>query len=383
MKRPLHLLILALAMGAPAPARGDDGQAAAARRFAAGSQAYRAGKYLAAARAFEESHAQKPVAAVTFSAAQAYRRQYFVDADFAWLERAKLLYRRYLDEQPDGGRREHAVTHLYAIELLLARRTSDERPPPQALPTQVLVSCEATGARISLDGGPPRVAPLVQDVTPGQHRVRVTAPGHRPEERRVLAVAQRLATVTVELTELPGEVLVVTAPGTEVWMDGTRVGVAPLPPLDTSAGVHSLTLMRSGRRSVSRSVRVARGARTTIEVDLQPSDQRLAAHWTLGGSAALALGSAVSGTLALLAERDAKSLKDDISAGRTLSPAERDRYNASLERRDGFRTASVGLLGAALVSGSVGALLYVFDSPAPPPAARDRAAHAGRRSAKR
>lgn len=381
MKRGLHLLILTLVLGAPAPARGDDGQAAAARRFAAGSQAYRAGKYLAAARAFEESHAQKPVAAVTFSAAQAYRRQYFVDGDFAWLERAKLLYRRYLDEQPDGGRREHAVTHLYAIELLLARRTSEERPP-QALPTQVLVSCEATGARISLDGGPPRAAPLVQDVTPGQHRVRVTAPGHRPEERRVLAVAQRLATLAIDLTELPGEVVVVTAPGAEVWMDGRRAGVAPLPPLDASAGVHSLTLMGSGRKSVHRSVRVARGARTTVEVDLPPSDQRLAAHWTLGGSAALALGSTVSGTLALLAERDAKSVKDDISAGRTLSPTERDRYNASLERRDGFRTASVGLLGAALVSGSVGALLYVFDSPAPPPAARDRVANAGRRSAK-
>lgn len=380
MIRSLALLLAVLLASARVGAA--DQSAEARQRFRAGEQAFRSGKYLAAARAFEDAYAEQPEPAISFSAAQAYRRQYFVDGDPAWLERSKELYQRYLGEQPTGGRREHAVTHLYAIELLLARRAADEPREPRALPTQVLVSCEAPRARVSLDGGPPRPAPLVAEVTPGEHRIRVTAPGFRPRQARVHAVSSHLAVASVDLVELPGELSVKTATGTEVWIDGARAGVAPLPPIELASGTHGVTLMRAGRRSVSRRVRVERGARTTLDVELELGSQRTAAVWTLGGAGALALGSAVSGGLSLLAERDANRERAGLDSGRTLSPAERDRYNSSLERRNDYRAAAAGLLGAALVSGGAGALLYVFDAPGPPPGSRDvavRAASARRR----
>lgn len=383
MTRVLCLLVAVLTLATPAAAAPVAPRAAAEQSFRAGKQAYRAGKYLAAARAFDDAYEGAPHPAMTFSAAQAYRRQYLVDDNVAWLLRAKALYKRYLEEQPAGGRREHAVTHLYSIELLLARRGADLPEASTALPTQLLISCDAPAARVSLDGSAPEPAPLVATVTPGVHQVRVTAPGYRTRYARVLAVPHRLAVSAVELVELPGELFVVTSPGTEVWVDGARVGVTPLPPIDVAAGTRGVTLVRSGHEAVSRALRVERGTRTTLRVDLEQSSQRVAARWTLGGAGALALGSAVTGGLALLAERDANSERSELASGRVLSPQERDRYNSALERRDDFRAACVGFFGAALVSGGVGALLYVIDSPSSPPAPRAGALRAGRRSARR
>lgn len=361
--------LLLVALTARATGRSPDAE----RRYRAGAQAFKAGKYLAAARAFEDAHALEPRPALTFSAAQAYRRQFFVDDDLAWLSRARELYRRYLDEQPSGGRREHAVTHLYAVEVLIASRGKGSAESRRELPTQILVSSETAGARVSVDGRRSRAAPLVLDVEPGDHRVRVTAPGYVPQERRVLAVPKRLAAAAVELIELPGRIAVSAPPGTEIWLDGKRVGVAPLSDLSVEAGTHEVMLLRAGSTAVRRNVRAVGGRRTSLRVDLELGSQRVAALWTLGGAGGLAVGSAASGGLSLFAQREAMRGREKLDSGGTLSPAERDRYNAAVSRRDDFRSASLGLAGAALVTGAVGALLYAIDSPGLPPRGRDSA----------
>src|SRR6185503_11462520 len=61
--------------------------------YDAGSEAYRAGRYLVAIEAFREARALATRPTLTFSLAQAYRLQYFVDGDAKALEQAIAMYR--------------------------------------------------------------------------------------------------------------------------------------------------------------------------------------------------------------------------------------------------------------------------------------------------
>ena len=71
--------------------------------------------------------ASRTKSAILFSTAQAYRRQYFVDREPAKLKRAVDLYRQYVGEVAQGGRRDDAVQHLSDLEPLLARVEDEQR----------------------------------------------------------------------------------------------------------------------------------------------------------------------------------------------------------------------------------------------------------------
>src|SRR4051812_29731724 len=64
--------------------------------FRAGERAYRAQNFAGAAEDFYEAWRALPLPEIAFSAAQAYRRQYRVEAKPLYVERAVTLYRAYL-----------------------------------------------------------------------------------------------------------------------------------------------------------------------------------------------------------------------------------------------------------------------------------------------
>ena len=80
--------------------------------FKAGANAYAAGDYLAAIQALETAYELSPLPAIAFSLAQAERKQYFVKQDREHLERALLLFRRYVEQAPRGPRREDALSAI-------------------------------------------------------------------------------------------------------------------------------------------------------------------------------------------------------------------------------------------------------------------------------
>ena len=98
---------------------------------------------------------------------------------------------RYLDEEPEGKRRQEALDALAALQPQLAKLqdTAGTTAVPGAAPsgTRILVLCEVPQARISVDGAEPAPSPLIREVTPGRHEVVVRAPGHRDAVRQVLA----------------------------------------------------------------------------------------------------------------------------------------------------------------------------------------------------
>ncbi len=338
-----------------------DGDAAreAARYFRAGEAAFRDGRYQIAARVLEEALARSPTPEIGFSLAQACRRQYFVDHDRRWAERALELYRAYLDAVPSGGRRSHAVTHIAALEVVLAQHPATPPPPPQPEPTQIMVTSETPGAVARVDGGAPAPVPAVFDVTPGDHRISVRAPGHVARSSRWLSLAERLVVAQVDLVLAPGRLQVDAPAPAVVLVDGRKLERRRV---ELSPGVHLVSVLRAGFRPFRTRVEVAAGAEAAVHARLEPTARRRASLYVLGGGAVALTVSVACAGLALRADAHAAGLQAQAGE-RSLSRAELDDLNASIDERDRLRTASLLLLATAAAGAGVAAFLYFGDQP--------------------
>ena len=352
---------------APHPAPTAKDRASAKRYFEAGNQAYEAGQYLLAARAYEEAYRLDPLPAITFSVAQAYRLQYYQDHDLEHLRRALALYHQYLDNAPHGNRRGHATTNIEAIESILGavKPEAPEAPAPapskpEATTTQLMVVSHTPHASARIDDGEAMSVPFAHAVEPGMRTVHVEAPGYASARSQWLAVKGRLVVANVELHPLPATIHVKAPPGVSVRLDGLLVTRAEL---SVPAGVHVLTMTERGHLPAVRRLSLARGQNAKVDVArLDTTDQRVTATWTLVGAGTLAVAGGVTTVLAIAAENRVREYDNGIGhvdyAGSDLA----DR-NSSLDARDRFRTASWALFGTAAALGVTGGLLWWLDEP--------------------
>jgi tetratricopeptide (TPR) repeat protein len=339
--------------------------------FAAGAEAYSVGQYTTAVQAFDEAYRLAPRSAILFSAAQALRRQYFVDRDRAHLDRAIRLYQQYVREVPQGGRRNDAVQALSELEPLAARLDAEagegagggrDRAAPA---TRLMVSSPTDGARISVDGGSPQPAPYIAEVEAGKHRVRVTADGYDDDERDVVTVKGGLLAVDVRLREQPGELRLTVEDGA-LYVDGRYQGEAPLSKaMQLPAGKHVVSVTRAGYEGYSREVELRRGKTTNVQVDLDPSTQRNVALVLLGASGVSLVVSAGFFGQAVERQEAAQSVLDRKSEG-NITSEDLDVYDAARRDRDQLRRAGTVAFSTSVVLGTVGGLLYWFDSPQVP-----------------
>lgn len=341
--------------------------------FSAGQQAYQAGFYVDAARAFERAYELVPNPAITFSIAQTYRRQFYIDRAENNLRQSLRAYRKYLQEVARGGRREDAIEHIAALEQ---QRIALGLPPDgggaptevKAAPTQIMVASETEGALATLDGGNPRPVPLVTEVEVGPHEVRVEAPGHFPETVSAVAVEGRLVVTQVDLRPKPAEIAVRAPSGATVQVDGRLAGEAPLgAPLQVAAGRHWVTATRNGAASFSREVEVGRGERIDLDADMESTLQRKTSYYFLGGGALLLTSTGVMVVIALLSEGQARLiLRERDTNMRNLTEDELARYVRARDRRNDLLTVSTASLVGGLVVGGIGAALYFLDEPESP-----------------
>ena len=360
------MLLLALLPAARAAAQSAADLERAKESFRAGAVAYGAGDYLAAIQALDAAYASTPLPAIAFSLAQAERRQYFVAHQRSHLDRAVTLFRRYLDEVPTGGRRADALEALSQLEPLAALQDRPSAAPAgeeaaAVRPTRLMITADAPGARLSLDGAPPGGSPLIKEVEPGRHRVAVTAAGFYPEEHEVTAVTAELIPLSVALRELPSTV-VVTAPATaELYLDGAFAGRGDLT-LRLPGGVHGLAAGAGGQRVWSASLQLGRGAIRTVPVTLEPTRQRRASRMLFAGAAVTA---AAGGVLVILAARAQGRAEDFLTrqARGNVSAADRDGYDRDRATRDQDRIAAAVTLGAAVGLAITALFLREIDQP--------------------
>lgn len=389
MKRALCMFSVAstlLALAAPCIAQSAPDIERAKASFKAGANAYAAGDYLAAIQALEAAYEISPLPAIAFSLAQAERKQYFVNDDRAHLERALTLFRRYLQEEPRGARREDARLAVSQLEPLLGAKPGRVEPAlkAQARPTRVMIVSDAPGARISLDGGPAAGSPLIREVAPGKHRARVQARGFVDAERDVTALAGELLLTEVRLGERPGTLNVWAPAEADVFVDGVYVGQGgPLVTVSLPSGTHQLIVAQKGRRLARRDVRLARGQTRTENVSLEPTSQRTVSQLLfIGGGAALG-ASLVFSALAVRSENHAEDFLQQQSH-HTVFRSQVVAYNASLAERGRYRAVAGVSAAGSLGMFITGLFLRELDQPSVPALRRpEEPAAAALRSAPR
>jgi tetratricopeptide (TPR) repeat protein len=331
---------------------------AAATAYAAGTTAYHRGDYATAIAAYEAAFRSDARAEVAFTLAQAHRNQYFIDKDVTHLHRALGLYRHYLSEAPNGRRASHARLHLETIEAILASTPQPATPvADKPLPTQLLVTADAPGARAAIDGAATASIPLVIDVGAGTHRVHVEAPGYDALELDALAVAERLVVVPASLRARPAQLVVRTSDHARITVDGRSVQATS----QLAAGRHRVAIVARGKQPAVRDVELAAGATETIDVALASTTRRRVARWTLYGAAGLGGAALVAGGVTWFAQRDAESIYEHRGSGDDI-----DAYANAVDRRDTWRALSIGFATTAGIAGLTGAALWYFDLPDAP-----------------
>jgi hypothetical protein len=340
--------------------------ARAKESFNAGAMAYSMGEYSAAIQALDAAYAITPLPAIAFSLAQAERRQYFVDHKREHVDRAILLFRKYLDQVPSGGRRADAVDALAQLEPIAAVPMSPAGPSSSGdsvRPTRLFITSEAPGAQVSVDGGAPAPSPWIHEVEPGQHRVQVSAEGFYPEERNVVAVAGELIPAAVPLREKPSTVAVWSDSDAALYVDGTyarRGGEGVV--LELPSGAHRLDVAQKGYFVSSNGLQLERGQNQNLHVTLVPTPQRQVARaFFVAGGVAFGVG-VVAGALALHAQGNAQDFLDKRAQGNVTS-SELSEYNSDVSSRDRYRVAAAIGLGTSAAFFLTGLLLHELDQP--------------------
>lgn len=125
------------------------------------------------------------------------------------------------------------------------------QPPPPETGALVVVT-DPPGARVSVDGAVRGVSPLtLADLSPGAHIVEARAAGRRDASARAEVAAGRQESIRLALEEeaVTGSVRVTsTVEGSEVLVDGQRVGTAPVEHEGLSRGEHDVVVRAPGRR---------------------------------------------------------------------------------------------------------------------------------------
>jgi len=224
-----------------------------------------------------------------------------------------------------------------------------------------MITSSTPNAKIAFDGDTEVDPPLIREVDPGKHKLRVMAPGFVETERQIIAVKGDLVTVDVALAERPARLVVIARDGAQLSVDGRVQGECPFPkPLELSAGSHLITLTASGYVGLSTEQILVRGETTVVRAPMHRTVQRTTALIMLGASASVVTAGAV---FAGFAHQQGNSAKGFLNARghQPLSPDDLAQYNSAHSDRDRLYAvafASFGV-GAALALG--GATLIALE----------------------
>lgn len=339
--------------------------------FEAGVGAYTTGRYRAAIQAFEQAYELVDRPGLVFSIAQTHRKLYFIDRKPGHVAIAIRNYKEYLRDVPEGGRRADAVEALAQLEPIAGNLEAagdlvplDDTPPE----TRVVVTSPTPGAMVSLDGAAPKPTPFTAVLTPGPHRVRVEADGFVAADRNLQVPAEAVTALDIPLVGKPGRIRVDGPSGAQVTVDGTLEGILPLAePVRVEAGTHRVRVALAGHQEHTVDLRLDRGEETAVAADMPWTTQRYGAMGLLiGGGGLFAVGAGL-GTVALVRQAQASSIKSDIDAGEVVCRSgacpQLDDYNQAVDDRAVFGGTAIGFLVAGAAAGTGGLLLYLFDEP--------------------
>ncbi|HUS28781.1 MAG TPA: hypothetical protein VMZ53_09730, partial [Kofleriaceae bacterium] len=266
---------------AATPAHAED-RAAAERFFRAGSKAYAAQSFQAAASNFDEAFKALQMPEIAFSAAQAFRKLYQVEPKPEHVKRAIELYEFYLAKVKTGGRVSDAADNLAEmkrerdkLEAAGIHASSVVEKPQTRLVINVGVADQASSAdsgtlrEIGDVGADSTIKGLVTTIdgqkvepfTPApvdakEHVIAVAADGYFSLEKKTVAVDAQTTLVDIELQPKPAKLTVKTDDDAKILVDGRALATAPAAALEVPHGKHLLSVLRRGREPFAQEVTV-------------------------------------------------------------------------------------------------------------------------------
>lgn len=128
----------------------------------------------------------------------------------------------------------------------------------------------------------------VLSLQPGSYQIDVRKEGYLPETTYVELKEGVTEFVNVTLTQVAGGSLqVISTPSSEVFIDDTSVGTAPLT-VSALPGTRTITLQRPGFKSITRQVQIRDYRVTRIAERLEPNLERMV-FWELTGAGLLTI----------------------------------------------------------------------------------------------
>ena len=346
-----------------AAARAQAPDATARRLYTAGLQAYDAGRYDVAIKAFEAAYARAPSDLLIFDDAQAYRKKYIAGGDAAALDKAIELYRRFLASPATGRERMMAGDTLAELLLLAARNDEGTHPPAPVEPTaktEIMIVTDSEGARVVLDDGQPSPAPLLETVPPGEHHARVNAPGYASADLRITAVAGRFVVSEAHLTPLPSAIELSAPSGSLLRLDSNDEGPVPRGPIPVAAGEHRVQLRRPGFMAWQERVDVARGESVRLHPTLVPTARWRAVRWLGLAAGIIGVAAIPSAVVWGRADHDAAIILDRQMTGQ-FTAADVAEYNHLRDVRAQGLIATTVLLSAGGLLAMTTLTLYLVD----------------------
>ncbi len=366
------LCLALLAFGTNAAAQ-DASVAKAKELFDAGAREYENGRFDLAIQAFEQAYKVAPRDGILFSMAQANRRQYTRSSDPAYLVRAVELYKQYIDRVKAGGRVTDAVKALGELEPQLKQVEGSGATPVQpaaVLKTRIVVNIFVPGTVVSIDNGPPKAPPINEEVAPGNHVVKLSAPGYFDEERNIAVEKGEIAPANLPQREKPAELAIDVESGAEISIDGRFVGEAPLTrAIELPSGRHFIAVLKTGHETYTSEIELTRGSKQTLTPELATTTQRDLSYVVIAGAGAFATAGIVFVGLALDREAKATEILEQRDS-RTLSRTEVADYEDARTDRSLYTALAIGGGGAGVALGLLGVGLAVFDKPRPVAAPR-------------
>jgi hypothetical protein len=382
MKAATVVATIALALGS---AHADDARARkeAGRQFDIAVKAFRRKNYAAAAEHFEEAYKLAPLPVIAFSAAQAYRGQYYKERKLDLALRAAELYRAYLAEGKNSEYSE-ATDRLEAMEREIAKLKAagaKATPVRQTERTTIVINPQLASEQrqelleevIDTDVEEPKMTVLLDgksvapyekiDVEPGLHKIHVEAEGYQAADSSERALKDDSVIANVKLQPRPARVIIATEGGSRLRVDGRPTPTSPGETLELPAGHHVLAISRAGRETVTREITVTRGQELTLREPLEKTTQRKFVPWVGGVAGGLAVFAGVSFTAALIVDGRAASQQDDRRATGDQTLDEASLFTSRIEQRRRFLIGGYVAGSAALAIGGLAAAMYWFDAP--------------------
>jgi hypothetical protein len=200
-------------------------------------------------------------------------------------------------------------------------------------------------------------------VTPGAHRIVVSAQGYFPTERSVEAVPGELLPLEFSLREQPASVVVHASPESDLHVDGAFVGrVGSSRRFELPRGEHKLTLSEGGHQVARVNAQLVPGESRDIAVDLPQTSQRTTAIVMFAVSGGALLLGAIHTGIAIDREEAARKIERERATG-NITPHQLAQYDEAKRERNRWRGVAATSFVSAFAAGVTGLLMYLLDEP--------------------